>query len=62
MAISRRELIRWMGGACSALPMVPRVLANGSAEIQTYQSARSSLPSYQVPEWFRDAKFWIWSH
>jgi alpha-L-fucosidase len=62
MAISRRDLIRWMGVACSALAMVPRLRANGSAAIQTYQPTRSSLRSYQVPEWFRDAKFGIWSH
>jgi len=25
-------------------------------------AARASLQSYTVPEWFRDAKFGIWSH
>jgi alpha-L-fucosidase len=27
-----------------------------------FQGTRSSLESYQVPEWFNDAKFGIWAH
>ena len=27
-----------------------------------FQGTRESLKSYQVPEWFRDAKFGIWAH
>ena len=27
-----------------------------------YQATRASLDAYRVPDWFRDAKFGIWSH
>ena len=27
-----------------------------------FQPTAASLKSYQVPDWFRDAKFGIWSH
>jgi alpha-L-fucosidase len=33
-----------------------------AAEGDPFQPTRASLQSYAVPEWFRDAKFGIWSH
>ena len=61
MSISRREVLRWFGGTYSAFAMSRIARARGGA-VDPFQPTRSSLRSYQVPEWFRDAKFGIWSH
>jgi len=61
MALNRREVLQWMGGACSALALSKfargQVGADGS-----FAPTRKSLQGYRIPEWFRDAKFGIWSH
>jgi alpha-L-fucosidase len=56
--MNRRDLLKTMGGACSALALskYARAQANGFA------GTRESLKAYQIPQWFRDAKFGIWSH
>jgi len=47
-----------MGGAGSAL-----VLSRfARAQKRTFLGTRQSLQAYEVPKWFRDAKFGIWSH
>ena len=61
MSIKRREVLRWMGGAGSAFA-ISRIARARSGAADPFQPTRSSLRSYQVPEWFRDAKFGIWSH
>ena len=58
MALNRREVLQWMGGACSALALGKFARAQGVG----FEPTRLSLESYQIPEWFRDAKFGIWSH
>ncbi len=58
MAMNRRELLQWMGGACSALALSR--FASGQA--RRFIGTRSSLDRYRIPEWFRDAKFGIWAH
>jgi len=58
MAISRRELIQWMGGAGSALALSRFAKGQAAGFIGT----RQSLQGYRIPEWFRDAKFGIWAH
>jgi alpha-L-fucosidase len=60
MALNRRELLQWMGGACSALALSR--FAKGQAQGGNFQPTRQSLQGYHIPEWFRDAKFGIWSH
>jgi alpha-L-fucosidase len=60
MALNRRELLQWMGGACSALALSR--FAKGQAQGGGFQPTRQSLQGYHIPEWFRDAKFGIWSH
>ena len=60
MAFNRRELLRWMGGACSALALSK--FTRGQAAGANFLPTRESLQGYQIPEWFRDAKFGIWSH
>jgi alpha-L-fucosidase len=61
MAIGRRELLRLMGGTASAFAL-SRASRVGAAGVDPFQPTRSSLRSYAIPEWFRDAKFGIWSH
>jgi alpha-L-fucosidase len=61
MAVNRRELLQWMGGACSALAL-KKYSAAQAAPGGPFAGTRESLKSYRIPEWFRDAKFGIWSH
>lgn len=61
MSISRREVLRWMGGTCSALAFSKVTRARGISA-DPFQPTRASLQAYQIPEWFRDAKFGIWAH
>ncbi|HUX28550.1 MAG TPA: alpha-L-fucosidase [Terracidiphilus sp.] len=58
MALNRRDLLKSLGGACSALALSKYVKAQAGGFVGT----RESLESYQIPEWFRDAKFGIWAH
>ncbi len=62
MKMNRRELLRWMGGACSALAVSKFAPSQQAAQGSPFAATRESLRAYQVPEWFRDAKFGIWSH
>jgi alpha-L-fucosidase len=58
MTLNRRDLLKSLGGACSALALSKYVKAQTGGFVGT----RESLQSYQIPNWFRDAKFGIWSH
>ncbi len=60
MALNRRELLQWMGGACSALALSR--FAKAQAQGHSFLPTRDSLHSYRIPDWYRDAKFGIWSH
>ena len=62
MPINRRELLQLMGGAYSALALPRIARAYGDVASGSFQPTRSSLRSYRIPDWFRDAKFGIWSH
>jgi len=62
MKINRRKLLQWMGTAGSALAMRKFSAAQSSATSGPFAPTRESLRAYQVPEWFREAKFGIWSH
>jgi len=61
MSISRRKLLQWMAASGSALAL-PKFSRARNAASDLFQPTRTSLHSYRVPEWFRDAKFGIWSH
>jgi alpha-L-fucosidase len=61
MVMNRRELLQWMGGACSALALSKFATAQ-AVRSPIFQATRHSLQGYRIPEWFRDAKFGIWSH
>lgn len=58
MAMNRRDLLKTLGGASSAFALSKYV----KAQTGPFAPTRESLRSYQVPEWFRDAKFGIWAH
>ena len=64
MRFTRRDTLKLLGysaawaGTRSALGQAPTLpLTPGP-----FQATRGSLDAYRVPEWFRDAKFGIWSH
>ena len=61
MTISRRKLLQVMGGAGSALAL-SRFARAQAAQGNNFLPTRKSLEGYQIPEWYRDAKFGIWSH
>lgn len=63
--ISRRNALQALGG------ITPALLAKGSAAadgatlaiaVGPFQGNRDSLRTYQIPEWFRDAKLGLWAH
>jgi alpha-L-fucosidase len=58
MAMNRREALMTVGGACSALALS----RFARAQAASFQATRKSLEAYRIPEWYRDAKFGIWSH
>ena len=61
MNIDRRSAIKVLGGAAAA---AGATLAAETFDITKgpFQASRESLKAYQVPDWFRDAKFGIWAH
>jgi alpha-L-fucosidase len=64
MMLSRRDAIGFLAGAtCLGLNGKLRA-AEHKLEIAPgpFQATRSSLETYEIPEWFRDAKFGIWAH
>ncbi|MDE3200914.1 MAG: alpha-L-fucosidase [Acidobacteriota bacterium] len=61
MSFSRRQILRLMGGTCSALAM-PNLARRAYAAADSFEPTHASLDTYRVPEWFRDAKFGIWAH
>ncbi len=61
MKITRRNAFRVAVAGVSAAQFalgqsVPAIAAG------PFQGSRASLTTYQVPDWFRDAKFGIWAH
>ena len=64
MRISRRAVLKGLAVA-PALGFAPRVLAQRPApsiDPGPFQATRASLAAWQIPDWFRDAKFGIWAH
>ena len=75
MNISRRRALGLIAGAIPAIGIgraalaadqpsqEPSKLPPGIApEEGPFAATRASLGSYQVPDWFRDAKFGMWAH
>src|SRR5579863_846646 len=61
MKSNRRELLKTIGAAASALAL-SRFGSAQSARGPIFEGTRHSLQSYRIPDWFRDAKFGIWAH
>jgi alpha-L-fucosidase len=62
MKMNRRKLLQWIGGACSSLAFSKFPAAQSLTQSGPFTPTRESLRTYQIPDWFRDAKFGIWSH
>ena len=64
--MNRRSLLRRLALAAPAawLPgaLASRSLHLAGAPTGPFQPTWASLAQYQVPEWFRDAKFGLWAH
>jgi alpha-L-fucosidase len=60
--IDRRQMLKTVGGACSALALSRAGLARAAAGGAAFEGTRRSLEAYRIPDWFRDAKFGIWAH
>jgi alpha-L-fucosidase len=64
MNITRRSAVGMLG-AVGALPLL-RSQAQQEVDVQIasgpFQAAGDSLQAYKTPDWFRNAKFGIWSH
>jgi alpha-L-fucosidase len=63
---SRRQAIQLLAGAGAALASRPafgqRIELPERIAAGPFQGTRDSLAAYEIPEWFRDAKFGIWAH
>ncbi|HLH03823.1 MAG TPA: alpha-L-fucosidase [Bryobacteraceae bacterium] len=65
MGINRRKMLSALlaGGVASRLPAVePQTPPGLEIEKGPFEGTRRSLSAYEIPEWFRDAKFGIWAH
>jgi len=64
MAMTRRRAMKVLAGAVPALSLSRRLRAETGLEIHKgpFEGTQASLQQYQVPDWFRDAKFGIWAH
>jgi hypothetical protein len=64
MGITRRSAIKALAGVPPALALGRRLRAQTGLEIHKgpFEGTQESLQHYEVPEWFRDAKFGIWAH
>jgi alpha-L-fucosidase len=62
MARNRREFLQTLGGTVSAFALSRLVKAQATAQSAAFAGTRHSLEGYRIPDWFRDAKFGIWSH
>jgi alpha-L-fucosidase len=54
MTLTRRDALGLLAGSLAA-PALTKAAT-------PFEATRESLRQYQVPEWFRDAKFGIWAH
>jgi alpha-L-fucosidase len=61
MKLNRREALKTVAGAASAL-VLSRLGSAQAARAPLFEGTRHSLESYRIPDWFRDAKFGIWAH
>jgi alpha-L-fucosidase len=56
--MNRREMMKTIGGAVA----LSRFAGTKIFAQPAFAPTRASLKSYQIPDWFSDAKFGIWAH
>src|SRR5580693_7022916 len=54
MTLTRRDALGLLAGSLAS----PALIKADTS----FEATRESLRAYQIPEWFRDAKFGIWAH
>lgn len=64
MHLSRRSAIKLISAGLPAVALTRNLRAQSGLHIQSgpFEGTKESLQRYSVPDWFRDAKFGIWSH
>jgi alpha-L-fucosidase len=64
MTISRRSAIGVLAGAPALLLSQKSLAQDAAPEIAKgpFDGSRDALKAYEIPQWFRDAKFGIWAH
>jgi alpha-L-fucosidase len=64
MKMNRRQALGLLASALPAAYQGPRSEFPAGLEIEEgpFRGTRESLSAYEIPEWFRDAKFGIWAH
>src|SRR5579863_2426756 len=64
MQLTRRSAIRLISTSVPAIALSRTLHAQEGLHIQSgpFEGTKQSLQRYSVPDWFRDAKFGIWSH
>jgi alpha-L-fucosidase len=60
--LTRRSAIAAITGAAALCAQAPENAPKLSIAPGPFTGTRESLAGYQVPDWFRDAKFGIWAH
>lgn len=62
--MTRRTAMKLVAGTAPALMIGRNLLAQTGLEIEKgpFVGTRESLREYEIPQWFQDAKFGIWSH
>lgn len=67
MSISRRDMLKKSALGLPVLGLRPgKIFAEKQKQFTiepgTFEPTRASLRNYEIPDWFRDAKFGIWAH
>ena len=60
--MDRRTAIKFLGATIPTLFLSKFSLSQAHLGKAPFNPDWRSLENYQVPEWFRDAKFGIWAH
>jgi alpha-L-fucosidase len=60
--ISRRQALTLLAGGAPALKLARAAVELPAITPGPFQGTRQSLREWQVPGWYRDAKFGIWAH
>ena len=66
MKTTRRDALKTFATGAAALAALPGRFAQASPQLAIhpgpFKGTAASLQRYEIPEWYRDAKFGIWSH